>query len=37
MKKLLATALAVASVQYLLKRKRGQQSQDVWRQATRQP
>ena len=35
MKKLLATALAAAGVQYLLKRRRGQQHQDVWRQATR--
>jgi hypothetical protein len=35
MKKLLAMALAAAGVQYLLKRKRGQQNQDVWRQATR--
>ena len=35
MKKLLAMALAAAGIQYLLKRKRGQQSQDVWRDATR--
>ena len=35
MKKLLAMALAAVGIQYLLKRKRGQQSQDVWRDATR--
>ncbi len=35
MKKLLATVLAAAGIQYLLKRKRGQQNQDVWRRATR--
>jgi len=35
MKKLLVAALAAAGAQYLLKRKRGQQNQDVWRQATR--
>jgi hypothetical protein len=35
MKKLLAVALAAVGAQYLLKRKRGQQNQDVWRQATR--
>ncbi|MGI8666774.1 MAG: DLW-39 family protein [Jatrophihabitans sp.] len=35
MKKLLAIAAAAAGVQYLLKRKKGQQSSDVWHQATR--
>jgi hypothetical protein len=34
MKKLLAAALTAAGVQYLLKRRRGQQNQDVWRRAT---
>jgi hypothetical protein len=35
MKKLLALAATVAGVQYVLKRKKGQQSSQVWRQATR--
>jgi hypothetical protein len=35
MKKLLALALTAAGVQYVMKRRRGQQSGEVWRQATR--
>ncbi len=35
MKKLLTVAVAVAGVRYVLKRKKGQHSSDVWRQATR--
>ena len=34
MKKLLALAAAAAGLQYLLKRKKGQHSSDVWRDAT---
>jgi hypothetical protein len=36
-RKLLAVALAAVGVQYLLRRRRGQQASDVWRNATRQP
>jgi len=35
MRKLLALALAAAGVQYFLKRRRGQQAGNVWRDATR--
>jgi hypothetical protein len=35
MRKLLALAAAAAGVQYVLKRRRGQQASDVWRDATR--
>ncbi|MEO6702969.1 MAG: DLW-39 family protein [Jatrophihabitantaceae bacterium] len=34
MKKLLALALTAAGVQYAMKRRKGQQNSDVWRQAT---
>lgn len=35
MKKLLALAAAALGVQYLVKRRKGQRSGDVWRDATR--
>jgi hypothetical protein len=35
MKKLLALAFAAVGAQYVLKRKKGQQSGEVWRQATK--
>lgn len=35
MRKLLALALAAVGIQYLLKRRRGQQANEVWRDATR--
>jgi hypothetical protein len=37
MRKLLALAAAAAGVRYLLRRRRGQQASDVWRDATSQP
>jgi len=34
-RKLLALAAAAAGVQYLLRRRKGQQASEVWRNATR--
>jgi hypothetical protein len=34
---LLAVAVAAVGVQYLLRRRRGQQASNVWRDATRRP
>ncbi|MEO6502843.1 MAG: DLW-39 family protein [Jatrophihabitantaceae bacterium] len=35
MKKLLMLAAAAAGMQYVMKRKKGQDSREVWKQATR--
>jgi hypothetical protein len=35
MRKILGLAIAALGAQYVLKRRRGQQASDVWREATR--
>jgi hypothetical protein len=37
MRKLLVLAAAAAGIQYVLRRRRGQQASNVWRDATSRP